>query len=485
MASSTTYIGWGSTAWGQGSWGTDLIVVSVDGVEATTAVGTVSVVADANVFPTGVEATGATGTVTVSGAATVQPSGLEGTTAVGTVSVVADANIFPAGVEATGEEGDVTVTADANVQPSGLSVTGSVGTVSVVADANIYPTGVNATGAVGTVGIVAEANVYPTGVEAEGEVPSTGPTFTASGNAALSTDQKKFGTASLELDGTGDYVKSASNSAVDGNFTVEFFVYASDFLQDAFLWDTQVSNSGLAISITSLGKLRVVKDNLIVLNVNSTLTDDAWNHIALVGNGNFLTIFVNGSPRGQYLTTGGNSYPNQPYYIGCRHTEADFFSGYIDEFRASKVARYSGLFTPSTTPFDVDKDTSALLHFDGADGSTTITNSAIAIFVALGVVVPVTRVTGTTQLGTVTTSADAIVSPDGVEATGAVGTPLVWGDVDDNQDPEWEDIPVNTSTWADVSTSQTPSWQNIAGAQIPTWGNVSTEQDADWQDIAA
>tara|TARA_R110000803_G_scaffold22649_8_gene56203 strand:+ start:3120 stop:3377 length:258 start_codon:yes stop_codon:yes gene_type:complete len=42
MADDTViYEGWGSTTWGQGSWGTDLIIVSVDGVQATGAIGTV------------------------------------------------------------------------------------------------------------------------------------------------------------------------------------------------------------------------------------------------------------------------------------------------------------------------------------------------------------------------------------------------------------------------------------------------------------
>jgi hypothetical protein len=107
MPSSTTYVGWGRAAWSQGSWGTDLIVVEVDGVSATGAVGTVSVVAKANVSPTGVEATGVLGTVSVSGAAIVQPSGLEATGNIGTVNVVAEANVAVTGNEATGAVGAV------------------------------------------------------------------------------------------------------------------------------------------------------------------------------------------------------------------------------------------------------------------------------------------------------------------------------------------------------------------------------------------
>jgi hypothetical protein len=57
-----------------------------------------------------------------------------------------------------------------------------------------------------------------------------------------------------------------------------------------------------------------------------------------------------------------------------------------------------------------------------------------------------------------------VVAVTGVNATGAVGTVFIWGDIDDNQNPDW---------------------QNITGAQTPTWGNVSTGQTPNWQDIAA
>jgi hypothetical protein len=42
MPSSVEYIGWGSGAWGQTPWGTDLTIVSVDGVVAVGQVGSVT-----------------------------------------------------------------------------------------------------------------------------------------------------------------------------------------------------------------------------------------------------------------------------------------------------------------------------------------------------------------------------------------------------------------------------------------------------------
>ena len=70
MASSTLYQGWGRSTWSDGSFGTPILKVSVDGVQATGSVGSVSVVANANAPVTGLEATGSVGSVTVKGNST-------------------------------------------------------------------------------------------------------------------------------------------------------------------------------------------------------------------------------------------------------------------------------------------------------------------------------------------------------------------------------------------------------------------------------
>ena len=54
MPSSVTYDGWGEPAWDDGSWGTDLTTVSVDGIAATGGLGSVTVSGIANVPVTNV-----------------------------------------------------------------------------------------------------------------------------------------------------------------------------------------------------------------------------------------------------------------------------------------------------------------------------------------------------------------------------------------------------------------------------------------------
>jgi len=128
----------------------------------------------------------------------------------------------------------------------------------------IITTGVEATGQIGTVSPNTAAGV--TGVE--GELNPLRP-FTASGDAQLSTAEKKFGTASLLLDGTGDFVTTSYTSSLltSTQWTVDFWVYSSTLTsQTAHLWDGQNSNSGFALRIVN-GTLQVIKDNSIIRSV--------------------------------------------------------------------------------------------------------------------------------------------------------------------------------------------------------------------------
>jgi hypothetical protein len=55
-----------------------------------------------------------------------------------------------------------------------------------------------------------------------------------------------------------------------------------------------------------------------------------------------------------------------------------YFNGWIDEVRISKgIARWTSNFTPPTAPYSVDDPNTVLvLHADGADASTTFTDSS-------------------------------------------------------------------------------------------------------------
>jgi hypothetical protein len=88
VASSSDYVGWGSGPWSRGSYGLDLLVVSVDGSEAAGAVGLVEInlhIADL----VGIEVVGYVGTVEA-GNATVFATGLQLTGYVGAMFLWGD-----------------------------------------------------------------------------------------------------------------------------------------------------------------------------------------------------------------------------------------------------------------------------------------------------------------------------------------------------------------------------------------------------------
>jgi len=67
-------------------------------------------------------------------------------------------------------------------------------------------------------------------IAAEEAAPTRDPvTVTAVGDAQLDTAQKEFGTASLLLDGSGDYALVSGQDAtywdLSGDFTIEFWMY--------------------------------------------------------------------------------------------------------------------------------------------------------------------------------------------------------------------------------------------------------------------
>jgi hypothetical protein len=154
--------------------------------------------------------------------------------------------------------------------------------------------------------------------------------------------------------------------------------------------------------------------------------------------GNTHRIYKNGTL--EDTATTANKQDNGLFSIG-KNGFGDF-DGYIDEFRVSDIARYGGSsFTEPTSAFSVDSDTIALLHFDGADGSTDMINAlnAEALVLtsndgtAVGDAITLVDITGealSANLGTVSITANSDVAVTGEAMTVNDGTAGVVIDVD-------------------------------------------------------
>lgn len=203
--------------------------------------------------------------------------------------------------------------------------------------------------------------------------------ITALGNAQVDTAQSKFGGSSALFDGVDDYLSIRDEDLnLDWNqdFTVELWfrrnVAADGFDQLFGQWGPTETNRSLFLGLSGLTPVVYYTygtSSIGNFSSNTNITNDTWNHLALVGNSSGLYLYLNGTQvgTGSRLTLVNST---QPVTIGANYSSADDFHGHIDELRVSNTARYTANFTPSTTPFVNDENTLLLLHMDGTDAST-------------------------------------------------------------------------------------------------------------------
>jgi hypothetical protein len=192
------------------------------------------------------------------------------------------------------------------------------------------------------------------------DVSSNALTVTVNGGAAISTTDPKFGSGCALLDGSGDYLGVASSALFNvgggASFTAECFVRRAGSAAGAFM---SMRNAGVyaPFELISTGSnLQLLAANAAFSNwsVNTfagsnTLPLGEYAHVALIGDGANLKVFVNGT---QVIsaTQAGWASANYPLYIGGGGDNQ--FDGRIDEVRFTlNVARYTSNFTPPTAPF--------------------------------------------------------------------------------------------------------------------------------------
>ena len=185
-------------------------------------------------------------------------------------------------------------------------------------------------------------------------------TITVNGNAKISTAQSKFGGASGLFDGTGDWLTATSDAAftLDGDFTIEFWLYINTMKQSGLLSNGAGSFSGTAFVIvlnhgTQTNKLSIwnfPSQSSAALCATGTVSTGTWHHAAFVRSGSTLTSYLNGVGGTSATTSATFTTSATNLRIG-RYWSGDF-DGYIDELRITKgVARYTSAFTPPSLPF--------------------------------------------------------------------------------------------------------------------------------------
>ena len=181
---------------------------------------------------------------------------------------------------------------------------------------------------------------------------------TAFGNAQVDTSQSKFGGASIQLDGTDDYLSTPGTSA--------FAFGTSDFCIEAWIRPTAASGThsiftnratfGADYGVWLYHSTGLVASawgptaGTIACNIGGgTLTAGAWQHVAFTRSGSTFTLWLDGvsvatSSSASSIVDGG-----LPVYVGRDPsvTPTRDFNGWIDDVRVTiGAARYTSTFSP-------------------------------------------------------------------------------------------------------------------------------------------
>ncbi len=213
-----------------------------------------------------------------------------------------------------------------------------------------------------------------------------GRAWTLNGSAAISTAQSRFGGASLSISTAAGYARTTSFSDLafgTGDYTIDFW-FRPNAPGTNFLV-SMVSSSAATMApvlFLSAGKLSLYLNNVTAITGTTTLSANAWSHIALVRNSGVTRIYLNGIQEGASYTDSG-SYIAQSMVIGASFdfNPSNSANGFIDEFRITKgVARWTAAFTPPAMAYNVvggnDANATLLLHMDGSNGSTSFPDSS-------------------------------------------------------------------------------------------------------------
>lgn len=212
-------------------------------------------------------------------------------------------------------------------------------------------------------------------------------TFTAQGNAQIDTAQSKFGGASGLFDGTGDFVTAPNSTDWDfgsaTDFTISFWVRFNALGKDEVLlgpsdnstggWFIYFNNGATGLSLVEIG---VGTETLSWSPSTAT-----WYHVALARSGSTLKAYIDGTTIGTY-TNRNLDEDGFGLGVGDAYSGVAPVDGWIDEFTLQNgTVRWTTDFTPPSAEDDpcVLTDVKVLLHMNGADASTTFTDSSTCV----------------------------------------------------------------------------------------------------------
>ena len=192
--------------------------------------------------------------------------------------------------------------------------------------------------------------------------------ITSAGNVQIDTSQSKFGGASAQFDGTGDYLDVADNAAWDfgtGDFTIDFWCRFATTVGTQELVDIGLDPNGVEVfQITS------ETNTTLYFRIDGGATDitkvwspesNRWYHLAATRSSNTARLFIDGIQQAS-ATDSNDIQQASGVRIGESFGATRTFNGWIDEVRIIKgTSAFNANFTVASTAYS---DASTITNFE-------------------------------------------------------------------------------------------------------------------------
>lgn len=226
----------------------------------------------------------------------------------------------------------------------------------------------------------------------------------ATGTAMLTQSHSRFGLSSADFLGTVGLLRAINYDVMPGyaDYTAEVFCRVTEARIHGVLNLGQLTTATRsAVTITSTGAVRwytwdATAGTTDFQSAAGVINLNTWYHIAVVKSASGGKIFVNGievASTGSVVPLMGDGVGRPVLGAAYISSGNNYLRGQLDEFRLTyNEAIYTTNFTPPSGPFRTDgtvmtpktSSVPSLLHFDGANLSTTFTDAMGLIWTRAG-----------------------------------------------------------------------------------------------------